>query len=95
MSFTRTDELVAGHEYPMTTEELIAAHGEETLELPNGTERLDEVLGRLASETFESPEDARYAIYSAVSRKAIGRFQYSDRDPTPLGSPYGPDVVSF
>ncbi|ELY59185.1 hypothetical protein C491_07586 [Natronococcus amylolyticus DSM 10524] len=30
-----------------------------------------------------------------MSDKAVGRVGYSDRDPTPVGSPYAPDAVSF
>jgi hypothetical protein len=95
MLLNGTGEVIDDHEYPATTEELIADYGDRTLELPNGTETVQEVLERLDSETFESPEDARFAVYSAVSNKAVGRVGYSDRDPTPLGSPYSPDAVSF
>lgn len=34
-------------------------------------------------ETFENPENARFAVYSAISDKVAGRVGYSDRDPTP------------
>lgn len=95
MLLNGTGEVIDDYEYPATTEELIAEHGERTLELPNGTETVEEVLERLESETFESSEDARFAVYSAVSNKAVGRVGYSDRDPTPPGSPYSPDAVSF
>lgn len=95
MQLKRTDARLEAHEYPATTEELIEAYGDHRLELQNGSETVAEVLGRLESETFESAEEARFTMYSAVSRKAIGRVGYSDRDPTPLGSLYGPDVVSF
>jgi hypothetical protein len=47
------------------------------------------------SETFEHPEDAEFAIRAALGENAIGRKGYSDRDPTPLGSPYGPRQLSF
>ncbi|THE63423.1 DUF2795 domain-containing protein [Salinadaptatus halalkaliphilus] len=90
-----TGTAIDDHEYPATTEELIEAHGDRTLELPNGSETVADVLGRLEAETFDSPEDARLAVYSAVSNKAVGRVGYSDRDPTPVGSPYKPDAVSF
>ncbi|WP_254766364.1 DUF5789 family protein [Salinilacihabitans rarus] len=90
-----TGDLIDAHEYPATTEDLIEAYGDRTLELPNGSETIGDALARLDGETFESSEEARLAVYSAVSRKAIGRFGYSDRDPTPLGSPYAPDQVSF
>ncbi len=95
MQLNRTDALVDAHEYPATTEELIEAYGDRRLELQNGSETVGEVLARLENETFESAEEAVAAIYSAVSDKAIGRVGYSDRDPTPPGSPYAPDVVSF
>ncbi len=95
MLLNGTGEVIDDYEYPATTDDLIADHGDRTLELPNGTETVSEVLGRLDSETFTNPEEARFAVYSAVSDKAIGRVGYSDRDPTPVGSPYSPDAVSF
>ncbi|MDQ2050831.1 DUF2795 domain-containing protein [Natronolimnohabitans sp. A-GB9] len=88
-------DFVDDHDYPATTEELIEEYGNRTLELPNGSETVGDVLARLESETFETPEDARLALSCAVSNKAIGRIGYSDRDPAPLGSPYAPDAVSF
>ncbi|MDJ1432919.1 DUF2795 domain-containing protein [Halostagnicola sp. A-GB9-2] len=95
MLLNGTGEMIDAHEYPATTEEMIEAYGERTLELPNGSESVEEVLARLDSETFESSEEVRFAVYSAVSKKAVGRVGYSDRDPTPLGSPYAPEQVSF
>lgn len=95
MQMNGTGEFIDDHEYPATTEDLIEAYGDRTLDLPNGTETVGDVLARLESETFESPEDARFAVYCGVSEKAVGRVGYSDRDPTPLGSPYAPDAVSF
>ncbi|WP_323172739.1 DUF2795 domain-containing protein [Natrialba sp. PRR66] len=90
-----TAEVINDHEYPATTEELIEDCGDRVLELPNGSETVSDVLARLESETFESADDAHLAVYSAMSNKAVGRVGYSDRDPTPVGSPYSPDAVSF
>ncbi|ELZ06510.1 DUF5789 family protein [Natrialba aegyptia] len=90
-----TAEVIDDHEYPATTEELIEDCGDRVLELPNGSETVSDVLARLESETFESADDAHLTVYSAVSNKAVGRVGYSDRDPTPVGSPYSPDAVSF
>lgn len=81
-------------QYPMTTEELIEAAGDTTLELPNGTETLEDALSRSAPETFESAEDARLTAYAGLSGKAIGRKGYSDRDPICMGED-GPEQVSF
>lgn len=95
MQLNSTGEFIEAHEYPATTEDLIDAYGDRTLDLPNGTETVGDVLARLESETYETPDDVRMALHCALSQKAIGRFGYSDRDPTPLGSPYAPDQVSF
>ena len=95
MKLNGTGAAIDDYEYPATTEELIDEYGDRTLELPNGTETVADVLGRLESETFESPDDVRLSLSCAVSEKAVGRVGYSDRDPNPVGSPYTPDAVSF
>lgn len=88
------DERMGAHEYPTTTEEVIEEYGDLKLELPNGDERLGDVLDRLDSETFDTAEELRLAAYSAVSSNAIGREGYSDRDPTSIGEE-GHEQVSF
>jgi hypothetical protein len=90
-----TDELLSETEFPTTTEQFIERHGDAELELPNGTETIAEVLEHADGETFDTPEDARLTVYASLSSQAIGRKGYSDRDPTPPGSPYGPEQVSF
>jgi len=91
---TNAEEAFDAHEYPITSEELIEAEGDMTLELPNGTETLGDALSRSAPETFESAEEARLTAYAGVSGKAIGRKGYSDRDPVCMGED-GPDEMSF
>jgi hypothetical protein len=91
---TDAEDAFEKQEYPMTSEELIEAEGDITLELPNGTEKLAEALSHTAPETFETAEDARLTAYAGVSGKAIGRKGYSDRDPVCMGED-GPDEVSF
>ncbi|APX97857.1 DUF5789 family protein [Natronorubrum daqingense] len=92
---TNAGEFAADYDYPVTTEELIEDQGDRTIELPNGSETVGDVLARLESETFETADDVRLALSCAVSNKAVGRIGYSDRDPAPVGSPYTPDAVSF
>ncbi|SEH13319.1 hypothetical protein SAMN04487967_1294 [Natronorubrum sediminis] len=92
---TNAGEFAADYDYPVTTEELIEEQGDRTIELPNGSETVGDVLARLESETFETADDVRLALSCGVSNKAVGRIGYSDRDPTPVGSPYAPDAVSF
>lgn len=95
MMMQRTTEMLAETEFPTTTGELLDRYGDELLELANGTETLGEVLERSGEERYERKEDAEFAIYANVSDRAIGRKGYSDRDPTPLGSPHGPTQYSF
>ena len=82
---TDIDERLDAHSYPATTGELIDAHGDLELALPNGTETFGDALGRVESTTFETAEGARLTAYSALGEEAIGRKHYSDRDPTALG----------
>ncbi|WP_254272988.1 DUF5789 family protein [Haloarcula marina] len=91
---TDAAEAFEAQEYPLTTDELIEAAGDTTLELPNGTETLGDALSRSSPETFESAEDAMLTACAGVSSKAIGRKGYSDRDPICMGED-GPDQVSF
>lgn len=95
MMLNGTGERIEEYEYPATTDDLIEDIGDHELELPNGSETVAEILARLDDETYETAEDARFAVYTGVSEKAIGRKGYSDRDPTPVGSPIGPETVSF
>lgn len=92
--FTDATERFDAHDYPATAQELVEEHGDVVLDLPNGTETLEEALEPLAPTTFEDAESARLALYSSVSSKAIGRKFYSDRDPTAVGE-NGPQQVSF
>jgi len=93
-TWTDAEAVFDAQQYPMTTEELIAAEGDLTLDLPNGTETLADALSRSAPETFRSAEDVRLTMYAGVSGKAIGRYGYSDRDPVCMGED-GPEEVSF
>jgi len=94
MKFNDTGEMIDALEFPITTDEIIADHGEHELELQRGTEQVGEVLERLGTEEFDSPEAVRLSVRSAVGHKAIGRRFYSDRDPTALGES-GPTPLSL
>lgn len=92
--FDSATDAVSTHSFPATTQDLIDAHGDVELELPNGTETLGEAMERLTPETYQDAEQARLALYSAFSSKAIGRKYYSDRDPVCPGED-GPAQLSF
>jgi len=89
------DDRIDAHSYPATAAELVEAYGDLELAVQNGEETFGEALGRLDGETtIESAADARTTTYSAVSKKAIGRVGYSDRDSPSIGED-GPDELSF
>jgi hypothetical protein len=94
MPLQQATELLRDHDYPATTDQLADSYGDYELDLPNGSETLADVFGRVESETFGTSGEAEELLYSAVSAKAIGRKGYSDRDPTTLGTT-GPEQVSF
>ena len=74
------DELES-HDYPTTSTELVSEYGDYEIELPGGSQRLEEILGILDQndEQFDGPEEARQAIYNLVGTEAVGRDRYSDR----------------
>ena len=57
-------------EYPVRSEELAAEYSTEAIDLPNETESLGSVFDRLAGEEFDSPEEAREAIYGELTGAA-------------------------
>ncbi|MFC7213425.1 hypothetical protein ACFQO4_04920 [Saliphagus sp. GCM10025334] len=60
-------------EYPVSSEEIAAEYGSEPIDLPNETETMGSVLDRLAGETYDTPEEAREAIFGQLTGEAGGR----------------------
>ncbi|MFC4543926.1 hypothetical protein ACFO5R_18525 [Halosolutus amylolyticus] len=83
------------HGYPITTEELVDVYGEDAIQLPWGSTLIKEVLDPIATETYESPAEAREAIFNMVDSRAIGRKYYSDRTPPALGERRQDEQLSF
>lgn len=75
------DDELEDHDYPTTSTELVSEYGDYEIELPGGSQTLEEILGILEQndEEFEEPEEARQAIYNLVGTEAVGRDRYSDR----------------
>lgn len=94
MRLNRTDDLLTDVDYPVTSDDLIDRHGEQTIELANGTETLGAVLARTGPETYENSGDVQEALLTGVSHDAVGRRFYSDRDPASLADA-GPEQLSF
>ena len=94
MRLNGVDDRLERHQYPTTSEELIAAHGNATVELAEGSERLGDVLERFGDQTFDDAEDVFTTLRAGVCHRGVGRRFYSDRDPTTTAED-GPSPVSF
>ncbi|SNR44507.1 DUF5789 family protein [Halorubrum vacuolatum] len=94
MRLNGIDERLERHQYPATSEEIISAHGNATVELVDGSERLGDVLERFGDQTFEYPEEVFDTLRAGVCHRGVGRRFYSDRDPFTTGE-QGPQPVSF
>ena len=71
-------QMLGEHKYPTTSEELATEYGDQPLDLPNETETLGSVFDRLVDERFESPEEAREAVYNEISGDAGGMNEYNE-----------------
>jgi hypothetical protein len=94
MKFDCLDGCLERQQYPATSDELIAQHGDRTIELQNGTETVGEVLERLGDQTYDDASAVYTDLRTAVGHEAIGRRGYSDRDAPALGES-GPTQLSF
>lgn len=75
------DDELATHDYPTTAGALVAEYGDYEIDLPGGSQRLEEVLGALEGDDpeYADAEEVRQAIYNLVGAEAVGREDYSDR----------------
>lgn len=71
--------MLEADKYPATSEELATEYGDEVVDLPNETESLGSVFDRLPEERFESPDEAREAIYHEVTGEAAGAEEYNEQ----------------
>lgn len=65
--------------YPVTSEELSAEYANTEIELANETESLGNVFGRLVDARFESPAEAREALFNELSGQAGGSAEFNDQ----------------
>ncbi|WP_135829447.1 DUF5789 family protein [Halorussus halobius] len=66
-------------DFPIDAEELMAEYGDREVGLPDGEERLDEVLATGGDEQFESADELEQTILNRVGGEAVGRQGYTDR----------------
>ena len=87
VEFGEFDETINSLDYPINHDELIDQHGNAKLELSDGTSTLTEVLEPLQDQeqTYRDAEELEMMILNMVGDEAIGRKNYSDRDPPAIG----------
>ncbi len=94
MRLNGVSDRIEGHQFPATSAEIIAAHGNATVELADGSERIGDVLERFGEQTFDAPDEVLETLRAGVCHRGVGRRFYSDRDPT-TSRENGPQPVSF
>lgn len=94
VEFGDLSERLAEHDYPASTEELIDAYGEHTLDFQDGESSFREVMEGY-EDTFESAEAVQQAVLDMVGSEAVGREGYSDRTPPATGEESQHDQESF
>ena len=62
------DAALDDHDYPTTTEELVEAFGEYTIEIQRGEETLEAVLASTDNQQFDSADDVRRRILGLIHR---------------------------
>ncbi|MFC4247993.1 hypothetical protein ACFOZ7_13745 [Natribaculum luteum] len=61
-------EALETHDYPTTTDELVAAYGDYEIETQGGTESLEEVLAPTDNQTYDSADDVQGRILGLIHR---------------------------
>jgi len=78
-------ETLENESYPIGHDELLAKHGDETIEMSGNTTTLEDLIGPLGEDEYRDYGEVEGAITSMVSDEAIGRKNYSDRTPPAAG----------
>ena len=93
MRLNGVDDRIERHQFPTTSEELIAAHGNATVELADGSERLGDVLERFGAHTFHAPEEVFATLRAGLCHRGVAPPFYPSRPPTT--PPRRPPPVPF
>jgi hypothetical protein len=75
------DGELESHDYPTTAAALVDEYGDLVIDMPGGTQEVEEVLGLYEEDDqeFTDAEEVRRAIHNLVGAEAVGRDHYSDR----------------
>jgi hypothetical protein len=80
LDFGPLDAALDGESYPLTTADLLDAHGDREIEHANGAVTLQSVLDSQVEETYDSATEVRQSVLNLIGDEAIGRKFYSDRE---------------
>ena len=72
-------------EYPASLDDVLDEHGDERIDFGEESMTLEELIGPLEEDTYDSVDEVEEAIMSMVPDEAIGRKFYSDRTPPAPG----------
>lgn len=74
------DALLQDVSYPVSADELVDRHGEQTIDRTNAEPiALRELLEPVDDEPFETPDDLKQMLMSLMPTESVGREEYSDR----------------
>ncbi len=62
------DEALEAHDYPTTTDELVATYGDYEIETKGGTETLEGVLAPTDNQSYDSADDVRSRLLGLIHR---------------------------
>lgn len=82
IEFGSLAEDLENESYPITHDELLRRHGDNTIEFVDGSSTLREILESEEEQEFEDTESVRQAIFAMSNDEAVGRDEYSDRGGT-------------
>lgn len=80
VDFTSIDPVLEDISYPITVDELVEEHGDQTVERTNADPiTIRELFGELGDDSYESAEEVRQMMLNMMPRDSVGRANYSDR----------------
>jgi hypothetical protein len=62
------DDALDAHDYPTTTDELVAAYGDREVETRGGSESVEDLLAPVDDETYHSADNVRNRIQGLIRR---------------------------
>ncbi|THE66714.1 hypothetical protein D8Y22_00895 [Salinadaptatus halalkaliphilus] len=79
------DDELESHDYPTSQDDLLEEYGDREVVMGDETMTLEELIGPMGEDEYESADEVEQAIMNMVSDEAIGRKNYSDRTPPAAG----------